>query len=438
MELGNGATPGATPGPISQVPQVPQVQGGQQAQGGRGPAGEFGPPLPMTPPAPAWQAPTPVEQRLFEAKTRGDWVAYFDVLAESHLYHAMPRGLAEARGNGDGVTWTPFWSPAVGRHCFAFVTEGVLPAPVPDPVFFTTDLGTIADQWGTDSRWVAVNPGTPCEAYFPPNPPLWTFHADRARDVPCCTTSLRTLKVGSPLQGEVAHGLACGALLSVNNGYLWNAMAWHGHGFFRERRTLKEWWGVTSREKWHEYQNDLLSGEMASRVWEFVLEIRRALSRQYGGWVDPTLWRETAERVMRGNAAERGEDAPEPQIAGVKQLIGRITRYEARFRADGILTERGQVRSVLAWDYGRAANMARWALASRYCDLPEAEAAVRRASRVAKTDYNSWQDFAAGYVLGRCLHFDEEQFGDWYTDMLTAYRLLMESPESPWLTIPWK
>jgi hypothetical protein len=52
--------------------------------------------------------------------------------------------------------------------------------------------------------------------------------------------------------------------------------------------------------------------------------------------------------------------------------------------------------------------------------------------------YDSWQDFSAGYILGRCLHFDGEEFGEWYSNMLEAHRILTTDPGSPWLNIPWK
>jgi hypothetical protein len=122
----------------------------------------------------------------------------------------------------------------------------------------------------------------------------------------------------------------------------------------------------------------------------------------------------------------------------VQQLIGRITRYEARFRADGILGEGRQVRSVLAWDYVRAVSMAQWGVAARFCDTAQAERAVLRAAEAARVTYRSWEDFGAGAVLGRCLHFDEEEFGHWYTDVADAHKILTTDPESPWLTIPWR
>lgn len=82
--------------------------------------------------------------------------------------------------------------------------------------------------------------------------------------------------------------------------------------------------------------------------------------------------------------------------------------------------------------------MARWGLGARYCTLEEAERAVVRAGRLSRFNYRSWEDFSAGYVLGRCLHFDEEEFGDWYGEMLDAHRLLTTHPDSPWLNIPFK
>lgn len=117
--------------------------------------------------------------------------------------------------------------------------------------------------------------------------------------------------------------------------------------------------------------------------------------------------------------------------------MGRIARYEARFRADGLLPEDGYVRTAEAWDYGRAAGMARWGLGARYGTLAEAEAAVIRAGRLVHTNYRSWADFSAAYILGRCLHFDEEEFGEWYETALTGHHVLMSDPASPWLTIPW-
>lgn len=365
---------------------------------------------------------------------RGDWASYFDVLADAHLYHAMPRGFAEA--NPGYVTRTPYWQRQAGRLCYTFLTDGMLPPPVSDPVFFRTDLAATADKWADPAAWLAINPGSPCEAYFPARPQdrfMWQQHAQRVSHD--CSGALRTLWVGGPLHGLVAHGLACGALLCVSNGSLWNAMGWHGTGFPRERERLQEWWGIASRADWLEAIEGLLQTNVSQSAWEFVLQVRRAIAREYGGMVEPSHWREVIERVVRHREGEKDAGA---EVGRLHKLVGRIARYEARFRADGLLGESKQVRSVAAWHLGRASKMARWGLGARYCDPAEAQNAVVRAGRAAQVSYSSWEDFSAGYILGRCLHFDEEEFGGWYQDMLEAHRILVTDPSSPWLNLPFK
>ena len=399
-------------------------------------------------PFPFWQAPADTERGLYEAKMRGDWAAYFDVLATADLYHAMSRAQADAKPGWVHYN-AAYWRP--GPKSLAFVTDGMLPAPVPDPVFFEVDLGKLAQDWPRNDEWLAINPGTPCEAFFPATAAdrlAWRWHADR---VPGSRRNeLRTLWSGGPLHGNVAHGLACGALLCVNNASLWNAMGWHGTGYVRERRRLEEWWGITGRQEWLRALEGLLKGRMSSPVWGFVLGVRSTLARDFGGVVEVDHWRRVTSRVIRQRAAEEttpdgvtrtarlSDSETEAQVAGAQRLIGRIIRYEARFRADGLLAEGRFVPTVEAWDYGRASKMARWGLGARYCDLAEAEQAVLRAGGVSRINYRSWEEFSAAYILGRCLHFDEEEFGDWYGEMLHAHGILTTDPNSPWLSIPFK
>ncbi|MBK3571296.1 DUF1266 domain-containing protein, partial [Streptomyces sp. MBT62] len=218
----------------------------------------------------------------------------------------------------------------------------------------------------------------PCELPLPYGPPGTTDWSRAAEHIgtPVSGMRLRALHVGGALHGPVAHGLACGALLCVSNGSLWNAPAWHGSGYAGERRRLREWWGITTRAEWQQHLRNLLAAEASSS--------------------------------------------------------------DARMRADGILDENRHVTSVEAWDLGRASKMARWGLGARFCTLPETESALVRAGRAASLAYRSWPDFSAGYILGRCLHFDEEEFGPWYQDMVAAHRILTSDPGSPWLNIPFR
>ncbi|MGV9313945.1 DUF1266 domain-containing protein [Streptomyces sp. NPDC003691] len=418
--------------------------------------GPYGAPPPAAPrPAAArWEtAPSHIERELYEAKIRGDWSAYFDVLGRNWLYTAQRRQFLDAHPGE--VQFLPDFSPQVGGPCLTVRTEGVLPAPVADPVYSSASLSWYAKAWDPgDPPWLAVNPGTPCEAYFlttPAHRAQWQRHT-AAEIRP--GLKLRALHVGGPLHGSVAHGLACGALLSVNNGELWNALGYHGRGYQRERVRLKEWWGIDTSAEWRDALERLLAAEQTSPVWEFALRVRRSLALDFGGAVELDHWRAVAERVIRGNAERAAEPRITPegvtpgtpadetevaaQSAGVRRLIGRIARYEARFRADGLLEGDRFIRTLEAWDYGRASGMARWGLGARFGTLAETEAAVLRAGSAARANYRSWEEFSAAYILGRCLHFDEEEFGDWYGDALASHRILTTDPASPWLNIPWK
>ncbi|MGW3353909.1 DUF1266 domain-containing protein [Streptomyces bungoensis] len=414
------------------------------------------PPASTPPPSapPAWTPPTGVEEALLEARTREDWTGYFDVLADSRLYFEIRRDAADARPSK--VVPLFGYDPRVaGGRIWAVYTEGMLPAPEPHRVFDWQKLDWFARVWApSDPAVIVVNPGTPCEAFLPSAPPhsaAWARHGERAKE-PLNRTRVRTLRLGGPLDGPVARGLACGAPLFVRYGQPWNAMAYHGNGYPAEREQLREWWGVTGRAEWQEQQRALLDPDGANPVWEFALGLRRTIARDFGGHVDTAYWRDTVARVLRARAggetvitADGVTTAPtapeaetEARIKGVQHLVGRITRYEARFRADGVLDGNRFVTSVDAWNFGRASGMARWGLGARYCSLAEAESAVVEAGRVAARSYKSWQDFAAGYILGRCLHFDDEEFGSWYTDMVDVHRVLMSDPDSPWLTVPFQ
>jgi hypothetical protein len=407
----------------------------------------------------AWQAPGVVERTLYEAKVRGDWPAFFDVLAEADLFFAD--SVARIEAHPGTYLCTPYWYSQVRANCLPILTEGMLPAPDAETAFRRTSLDWLADGWrDSATSWIVVNPGSPCEVFFPATPAhraLWQQHVRRLAQCDCgqshYSMRLRALEGDAAASGAVAHGLALIALLSVSNGDLWNAIAYHGTGYTGEKERLKEWWGITSREKWRHCQEQLLEADQVSGAWEFVLGVRRSLARDFGGHVEVGQWRQAAEKVLRRGAegteyriSAEGvtkvgpKDSAEvaAQIAGVQRLIGRIARYEKRFRADGLLAEGKFIPSVEAWDYGRAAGMARWGLGARFCDQREAENAVIRAGRLGRANYRSWEEFSASYILGRCLHFDEEEFGTWYQDMLEAHRILTTDPSSPWLTIPWK
>lgn len=384
-----------------------------------------------------WRAPTEVERQLYEAGESGDWPAYWAVLAGTDLFFPMTREVSDAL-TGE-LRFSRFHDPQVKGLCLAVFTRGMLPPPAGGQIFERGDLAGLARIWPGDVRWLALNPGTPVETFLPAEPRAWKRKVRKTASEP----PLKTLWTGH-LRGPMAHGLACGALLLVKNGSLWNHLGWQSGGYSEEKKLLKQWWGITGRGDWQDVQGALLRGGVSSPAWEFVLRVRQAMIREYGRMPGAMEWRETADRVLLSRTTELVDRTGKPpefdleaDLALIQRLIGKVLRYEARFRADGILAGDAAVRSVLAWDFGRASCLARWGLGAGLCEQDETERAVLAAGEASRQAYGSWEEFSAGYILGRCLHFDSEEYGEWYGEMLSAHQLLTTDPESPWLSVPW-
>ncbi|TDC88743.1 DUF1266 domain-containing protein [Actinomadura sp. 7K507] len=224
--------------------------------------------------------------------------------------------------------------------------------------------------------------------------------------------------------GRLAAALAVGAHLAVGNGVAWNRLGEQDRSPGDDKVLLERDWGVTDHETWRERMDVLLDAQNSDPAIQMVLDQRERGTGQ-------REWREAVAAWCR----ER--DIPDETIRQVAELPDLILRYEARFRADGLLKPDGIVESVYGYDFGRAVNMARWGLNAGYCDAEEAEKCVLTAGGRANQVYSSWGSFSAGYVLGRMLRFDDGGFGEWYERSLAGHRVLAEDPDSPWRRMAW-
>ncbi|WP_433469553.1 DUF1266 domain-containing protein [Spirillospora sp. CA-128828] len=229
---------------------------------------------------------------------------------------------------------------------------------------------------------------------------------------------------GSAAWGRLAAALAVGAHLAVGNGVSWNSLADHDESTGDDRVLLERDWGITDTASWRKQMDALLDAENSDAAIQMVLD-------QRGRGTDQRAWRD----AIVAWCSER--DISDQTVREVVELSGQILRYEARFRADGLLPPDGLVESVYGYDFGRAVNMARWGLNAGYCDAEEAEKCVLTAGHRAHQVYQSWGSFSAGYVLGRMLRFDEGEFGEWYERSLAGHRILTEDSESPWRRMAW-
>ncbi|WP_063780515.1 DUF1266 domain-containing protein [Nonomuraea sp. SBT364] len=394
---------------------------------------EIFPFIPDPPDGTPWRAPAALEERLYELARRNDAgddraaYEYLRVISAEGLYRPVP--LAGARQDAPVFVATP----ADGRRIVQAYTAGVLPRPHPEVAYEFVTLGDLGMLWPDDVDVLVVNAATPCEASFLSDEEereIWAELRDELFRPGELCDRVETRRTGAPEGEAMLRGLACGAHLCYANGDAWNTLDWHGAGYSGEVRRLAEAWGIDDRDDWSGTQERLLAGEVSPWLWQFTLDGRNWLVRE-AGQADPALWRDSVEETVRRHV----DEDVDALVKGLRDLVGQIMRYEARFRADGLLPPGGYVRSVAAWDLGRATMVARWGRGARYASEAEMRDAIERAGRSAQTVYGSWAEFSAGYVLGRCLHFDEETFGEWYTDVLAAHRVLMSHPESPWLSV---
>ncbi|NBM18004.1 DUF1266 domain-containing protein [Streptomyces sp. GC420] len=378
-----------------------------------------------------WVPPTEVERQLYEAGLRGDTEAQLRVLAAEDLYIGQYRHEVEAEP--DTVSWYSVTDTASGRLCRPVLTRGMLPPWQPGWVFHEVTLDWVAQfPWTDPAQWLAVNGGTPAAVHLAASPQHRAVWRRRYAENELSTRHrLLALRTG-PLLGPLAYGLACGAHLAVRDGVPWNEVGTVYHGYRDERRLMLRDWGLGDHDSWQKQLAALLDFANSPAQYEYALWVREELRRARGELPHPDLWRETAA----GTLQDRG--APSPVVMEMEEVVRRVMRYEARFRADGLLPEDGWVKSAAGYDYGRAVCLARWGLSARFCSPHEAEQAIVHAGALCRSAYLSWEEFSAGYVLGRVLRFDDEEYGPYYQDMLTAHRLLTENEGSPWRNIPWR
>ncbi|MFJ7989368.1 DUF1266 domain-containing protein [Streptomyces sp. NPDC096351] len=382
------------------------------------------------PHAAPWTPPSETEQLLHEAVLRGDFAEQIRVLARAELFIGAPR--AEVDAEPASVYWRTRQLPK-GLVVRPLLTRGMLPPWQPDLVFHRITLQWVAEcAWPDPRALLAVNGGTPGELLLPATPEHragW-LRAYREREHGS-GDRFAALRHG-PLHGPLAFGLACGAHLAFGNGVPWNDVGSHYRDYTEDLDSLREAWGVTDRAGWRKQLDALLDGRNSPPEPDFALRIREELRHARAAVPAPDEWRETAA----GHAQDLG--AGPAAVRHIEELVRRIVRYEARFRAEGLLPPDGRVRRTVAYDYGRAVNLTRWGLSARFCAPAEAEQAIVHAGALARSAYASWEEYSAGYALGRVLRFDGEEYGCFHEGNVAAHRALTAHEGSPWRNIPWR
>ncbi|MFI1203382.1 DUF1266 domain-containing protein [Streptomyces sp. NPDC020883] len=374
--------------------------------------------------------PTETERRLYEATARGDGDGQVAAIAGEDLYLAAPQ---------QGQEPLPVYDdPVAGGKCIPVLTRGMLPPWEPQGFFDRVSIEELAQDWPNDKWRLAVNPGTPFAAYLLATPAHRAgWQRIRAQvgvrpggllvTLPHCLNGMGGAPIGRPLHGPVAQGLACGAPLAVHHSVPWNELGTAFLDYATDAETLHAQWSVGDPASWQQRFDQLLDGQFVPAETEAALRARATGSSTESG----------AESGAESDVTPDGksvEGSGEGAAAAVPELV---ERYEERFRTDGVLPPDGRVGSLAALDLAHAVGLVRWGLGARLCAPPQAEQAVLRVATRAAEVYGSWEEFAAGYALGRVLAFDNGWFGPAYAETTHLHRVLTQDPASPWRGLPF-
>lgn len=221
-----------------------------------------------------------------------------------------------------------------------------------------------------------------------------------------------------PDRTEVAFALACGA------------QAGPGLAAPDPRARLAERFGARDAAGWQRLMDGLLV-ERGARRGDLAMELRwqatvvRTVPPDLAGW----------QRIVR-QAGEHGQVRAH-WVPVLLAAADRISRYEDRFRADGLIPQHGVVHSLRGYDWARAVGVAGLGERAGYGDQRTTEGMVVRAGRLCARHYMSWADLSAAYALGSLLSFAGKDFEGYYREVVTTRQRLLTELESPWRALRW-
>lgn len=89
---------------------------------------------------------------------------------------------------------------------------------------------------------------------------------------------------------------------------------------------------------------------------------------------------------------------------------------------------------LVAWDFARLINVARWGYTGGLIDQRTAWKWIFEASRFLQQSYSSWEETGEDFLLGFSYWADGKPADDQFLD---AHQRLCRSPSSPWRKMPW-
>jgi uncharacterized protein YcfL len=89
-----------------------------------------------------------------------------------------------------------------------------------------------------------------------------------------------------------------------------------------------------------------------------------------------------------------------------------------------------EITTLVAWDYGRVAIVARYAVAAGFLDEDDVWPYLEMAANSASETYSGWREFTAAHIIGRAVAFGSDS-----SDFIYALDFLLNHSESPFQRI---
>lgn len=91
------------------------------------------------------------------------------------------------------------------------------------------------------------------------------------------------------------------------------------------------------------------------------------------------------------------------------------------------------VKTVGAWDYDRIVNVARWSYSAEYITEEQAWSYIQKAREMARSEFNSWDEYFASHVYGRSIAYDGDP-----AELKAVGELLLNDDSSIWNNVNFK
>lgn len=142
---------------------------------------------------------------------------------------------------------------------------------------------------------------------------------------------------------------------------------------------------------------------------------------------------------IRTTLVALASDDYEKYVAEKKRLLADMSGAEKQrqsFLLDFVWQHRSdlQEKSLIAWDYMRLVNVARWSYSAGYISEQEAWQYIVPAGKTLQQMYDSWETLADDYLLGRSFWQRDSR----HPDMWPMVEWLKTNPTSPWKELNWK